>query len=220
MSVLVKICGIGTLDDARLAGELGAAAVGFVFWPGSPRYIEPELARAIVADLPPFIAPVGVFVDQPPGHIAEVAALVKLAAVQLHGDEAPADYISSAVRVIKAVAVSPDFDAAAACDAVPQRATLLLDAHDPVRRGGTGQTIDWSVAADVARRRPIILSGGLTPSNIAEAIAQVRPYAVDVSSGVELAPGIKDPEKLAALFAAVTRSAIDSRATPREPSTP
>lgn len=220
MSVLVKICGIGTLDDARLASELGAAAVGFVFWPGSPRFIEPELARAIVADLPPFIAPIGVFVDQPREQIVEIAALVKLAAVQLHGHEAPAEYAASAVRVIKAVPVTADFDAAAACEAVPQQATMLLDAHDPVRRGGTGQTIDWSLAAEVARRRPAILSGGLTPSNVAEAIDRVRPYAVDISSGVELAPGIKDPEKLAALFAAVARSAAASRATPRQLPTP
>lgn len=220
MSVLVKICGIGTLDDARLAGDLGAAAVGFVFWPGSPRFIEPELARAIVADLPPFIAPIGVFVDQPREQVAEIAALVKLAAVQLHGHEPPAEYASSAVRVIKAVAVTADFDAGSACEAVPQQATMLLDAHDPVRRGGTGQTIDWGIAAEVASRRPIILSGGLTPSNVAEAIERVRPYAVDVSSGVELAPGIKDPDKLAALFAAVARSAAESRATPRQPPTP
>jgi phosphoribosylanthranilate isomerase len=204
MTPLVKICGIRRLGDARLACEMGAAAIGFVFWPSSPRFIDPDRARAIVAELPPFAAPIGVFVDQSPDYIAGVAGLVKLAAVQLHGSEPPEAFLTSRVRVIKAVPVNSSFEPARACADLPARATMLLDAHDPIRRGGTGRTIDWEGAADAARRRRVILSGGLTCLNVAAAIAKVQPYAVDVSSGVEAAPGVKDREKLEAFFAAVT----------------
>lgn len=205
----VKICGVRRVEDALLAAELGASAIGLIFWPGSARFIDPYRARPIVAALPPFVSAVGVFVDQPEEHIAGVAGLVKLGAVQLHGQEAPASYERLRYRVIKAVPVGERFDPATV-DAIPRRVTVLLDAHDPVRRGGTGQRIDWSLAAAAARRRPVILSGGLNPENVSAAIANVRPYAIDVSSGVEASPGVKDPAKLRALFAALEleRSAL------------
>lgn len=199
MSVKVKICGITRPGDARLAADLGAAAVGFVFWPGSPRSVDPEEARAIVAELPDAVLPVGVFVDQA---VAEVAAIVRragLGAVQLHGREDPADFGDLGVRLIKAVPVGNGFDPAAAA-ALPADVTVLLDAHDPERRGGTGRTIDWRLAARVASQRDTVLSGGITPENVRAAVDEVRPYMVDVSSGVESAPGIKDAARLRALF--------------------
>jgi phosphoribosylanthranilate isomerase len=197
----VKICGVTTVDDARLAAELGASAIGMVFWPQSPRVVEVEQARAIVAALPPFVAAVGVFVNQTQEAVT-IALDLGLSAIQLHGDEAAESYRALPVRVIKAVAVRGEAARGVAA-AVPALATVLLDAHDPVRRGGTGRGIDWSIAAQVARVRPVILSGGLNPANIVEAIDAVGPYAVDVSSGVESAPGRKDPAKLRALFAAL-----------------
>jgi phosphoribosylanthranilate isomerase len=199
---LVKVCGIRRREDALLAAELGAAAIGFVFWPDSPRFIDPYRARDIAAALPPFVATVGVFVDQPADYVSGVAALVNLSAVQLHGRERVDDYARHAHRVIKAVPVGADFDALTVTE-LPERVTVLLDAHDPVRRGGTGRVIDWGAAAAVARTRRTILSGGLSPANVRDAAAAVRPYAVDVSSGVEAAPGVKDPVKLRAFFEAV-----------------
>jgi phosphoribosylanthranilate isomerase len=209
MRTLVKICGVRRLEDARLACELGANAIGFVFWPASPRFVDPERARAIVSELPPFVTAVGVFVDQTPDYVNGVATLVKLSAVQLHGQEAPDTYIKSRHRVIKAVPVTGSFDPARACDELPRTATMLLDAHDPIRRGGTGRAINWSAAAAAARRRPVILSGGLNSSNVADAIDRVRPYAIDLSSGVESAPGVKDPEKLRQLFGMLEDSGLD-----------
>jgi phosphoribosylanthranilate isomerase len=199
--IRVKICGVTTVEDARLAAELGASAIGLVFWPGSPRFVEIPQARAIVAALPPLVSAVGVFVDQAE-HAAHVAREVGLNAVQFHGDEPPESYRGFPVRVIKAVTVRDD-SAGDAAAAVPVAATVLLDAHDPVRRGGTGRPIDWSIAARIARQRPVILSGGLNPGNAVDAVGAVAPYAIDVSSGVELVFGRKDPAKLRALFAAL-----------------
>jgi phosphoribosylanthranilate isomerase len=199
---LVKICGITRLEDARLAVELGASAIGFVFWPSSPRYIPPSRAAEIVEALPPRVASIGVFVDQTRNFVWNAAEQVGLTALQLHGAETPAFAAALPRPVIKAVPVTADFSLEAVME-IPRSITVLLDAHDPVRRGGTGATIDWSVAAAVAWRRPIFLSGGLHAGNIREAIARVNPHAVDISSGVESAPGIKDPAKLRALFAAL-----------------
>ena len=203
MMTRVKICGLRRIEDAMLAVELGADALGFVFWPSSPRFLEPEAARAVVAALPPFVTTVGVFVDQPETYVSEVARALNLGAVQLHGDELPSSYGRVSGRVIKAVAVRDGQDCLAAVAAIPEAATVLLDAHDPIKRGGTGRTIDWTQAASAARLRPIILSGGLNAGNVGAAVEAVRPYAVDVSSGVESSPGVKDPEKLRALFAAL-----------------
>jgi phosphoribosylanthranilate isomerase len=202
----VKICGITSAEDARLAAELGASAIGLVFWPGSPRCVGIERAKEIVASLPPFLSAVGVFVNQAEEAV-EIARRVGLSAVQFHGDEPPESYRTLPVRVIKAIAVG-DNGSRDAATAVPASATVLLDAHDPVRRGGTGREIDWTIAAGIARRRPIILSGGLNPENVARAIETVRPYAIDVSSGVESAPGRKDAAKLRALFDALTSLGI------------
>lgn len=203
MSVRVKICGVRRMEDALLAAGLGASAIGFVFWPGSPRFIDPFRAKRIAAALPPFIATVGVFVNQAPEHASGIARLLNLAAIQLHGDEDPQPFLRTGYRVIKAVAVGDTFDAATLA-LVPPPVTILLDADDSIRRGGTGQTIDWSVAARVAASRRTVLSGGLNPANVRTAVEQVKPYAIDVSSGVESAPGVKDPDKLRALFDALS----------------
>jgi phosphoribosylanthranilate isomerase len=206
--IRVKICGITTPEDARLAADLGASAVGLVFWPDSPRVIDLARAKEIVGALPPFVSAVGVFVNQQ-AQANRIAAQAGLSAVQFHGDEPPESYRGLPVRVIKAIAVR-DQSAIETATAVPAAAHVLLDAHDPIRRGGTGRTIDWSIAAAIARRRPVILSGGLNADNVLDAIEAVRPYAIDVSSGVESAPGKKDAEKLRHLFAILHSSfAID-----------
>jgi phosphoribosylanthranilate isomerase len=202
MLTRVKVCGICRPEDAQLAVELGASAIGFVFWPESPRYVEPDAARVIAATLPEGVLAVGVFVDQPPPDVVEVAGIVRLDAIQLHGTERVEDYAGTAQRIIKAVPVGEQFDASVV-DAMPRSVTVLLDAHDPIRRGGTGRTIDWSVAAAIAERRQTILSGGLNPSNVADAISRVRPHMVDVSSGVETSPGCKDHTKMRDFFAAI-----------------
>ena len=202
--IKVKICGVTSVDDARMAAEMGASAVGLVFWPQSPRAVGIEQAKRIVAALPPFVSAVGVFVNQP--EAADIAREVGLSAVQLHGDEPPDTYSALPVRVIKAVAVTGNGSGDLVA-AIPASATVLLDAHDPVKRGGTGRAIDWTVAAAVARRRPIILSGGLNADNVVGAVEAVRPYAIDVSSGVESAPGRKDAAKLRALFDVLRTSA-------------
>ena len=195
--MFVKICGITRKEDAIAAVDAGARALGFVFWPESPRFLDPYRARAIVATLPPFVTAVGLFVNQPAEYVTGVASLVRLGAVQLHGDESIAFADAIRTPLIKALTLGDRIDA------WPERATVLLDAHDPVQRGGTGRTIDWTAAAAVAASRPILLAGGLTPENVAEAVARVRPFGIDVSSGVERSPGIKDHDKIKALFEAL-----------------
>jgi phosphoribosylanthranilate isomerase len=194
--MIVKVCGITRVEDAAAACELGAAAVGFIFWPTSPRFIDPYRARAIVRALPPFVTPVGVFVNQPVEYVNAVASLVWLGAVQLHGDENAALIAQVNRPVIKAVS-NGALDAA---DGWPRDAVLLVDAHDPERRGGTGVTADWRAAAALARRRRLLLAGGLTADNVADAVACVQPFGIDVSSGVESAPGVKDHDRMAAFF--------------------
>ena len=200
--LLVKICGITRRPDAEAAVGCGARAVGFVFWPNSPRYVTPGVARAIAAGLPPFVTPVGVFVNQPLAEVAAVADEVRLGAVQLHGDET-IDYAAQVERpVVKAIGLQGDV--ASGADDWPPRVLLLLDAFDRERRGGTGRTVNWAAAAAIARRRPVLLAGGLTPENVADAVARVRPFGIDVSSGVEREPGVKDHDRLRALFAALS----------------
>lgn len=216
----VKVCGIRRRDDAHLAIELGADALGFIFWPASPRFVDPLEIEPIVTGLPALVATVGVFVDQPVEYVAEVARGLKLTAVQLHGQEQIEDYqplVSQ--RLIKAVAVGVGIDAARAISGLAADVTVLLDAHDPVKRGGTGRTIDWSAAARFAAARPVILSGGLTADNVAGAVETVRPYAVDVSSGVEARPGVKDTGKMRAFFAALAASRVnpDTLGVPHQP---
>lgn len=202
----IKICGITRREDAEAAVAAGADALGFVFWPKSPRAIDPFDARAIVATLPPFVTTVGVFVNAGAAHVNAVARLVGLSAVQLHGDETPEVLSALRVPVIKAVSGE-----AADAGRWPARVLLLVDAVDPERRGGTGHRADWRRAAALAASRPVLLAGGLTPDNIEDAIAAVRPFGIDVSSGVEHAPGIKDHVRVAALCAAVTRATREDR---------
>ena len=198
----VKICGITRAEDALLAAQLGASAVGFILWPGSSRFIDPDRAREIVTMLPANVLTVGVFVDQPASDVRGVAKQVGLGAIQLHGHES-IDYALRLMEpVIKAVPVTDAFDVAA-LDGIPESITVLLDAHDPVKRGGTGRTIDWTLAARAAARRPVMLSGGLNPANVRAAVDAVRPYGIDLSSGVESSPGVKNHDSLRALFEAL-----------------
>lgn len=188
----VKVCGITTLEDARHAIAMGADALGFVFYPPSPRYIQPAVAQQIIAQLPPLVSIVGLFVNAEPDFIRAVIALCPLDTLQLHGDETPQQCLYAGVKVIKALRVKSEECLSAIAD-YPVSA-LLLDAWSADAYGGTGKTGRWDLAAQAARQMPVILAGGLNRDNVSQAIAAVRPYAVDVSSGVELAPGRKDPQ--------------------------
>ncbi len=205
MTVKVKVCGMTRASDAVLASELGASAVGFVFWDKSPRFIQPAQAAHIATLLSPDVDRVGVFVDASPAWIEEVSARVGLAAVQLHGDETTEFCLALPCRVIKAVSLRGPLDVEAAIR-LPETVTPLVDVHDPERKGGTGRTVDWSLAASVARRRRMFLAGGLSPANVVEAVRLVRPYALDVSSGLEATPGIKSPELLQDFFDALVKT--------------
>ena len=200
----VKVCGLTRREDVVMAVALGAAALGFVFWPRSPRAVTASTVRTITDGLPPFVSRVGVFVNESPSRVLAVATEAGLTCIQLHGDEDASAYVDTPMPIIKALPVGEGFSLSAVED-LPVRVTPLLDAHDPARRGGTGRVIEWTVAAAAARLRPVILSGGLNPENVTDATATVRPYAVDVSSGVEAAPGIKDETRLRAFFAALER---------------
>jgi phosphoribosylanthranilate isomerase len=192
-SMFIKICGITRVSDARHAVEQGATALGFVLWPRSPRAITVDRAAEIIAELPSHVMTVGVFVDESIDRIRTAAARAHLTAVQLHGDEPPAYADALDWPVIRAVSVS-ELDLAA--DVWSPQTALLVDNIDPVRRGGTGSAVDWTRAADIAKTRRVVLAGGLTPENVATAIRAVHPFGVDVSSGVESAPGVKDLGKV------------------------
>jgi phosphoribosylanthranilate isomerase len=200
--MVLKICGITRLSDAEVAVAHGATSLGFVFWSKSPRVVQPEAAAAIVAALPNGIDVVGVFVNESMATVDAIASRVGLTMVQLHGDERAEDARTLQWPVVRAVTLA----SAASCDAWPAHTVFLLDAPDCERRGGTGQTVDWPRARALAVRRRVILAGGLTPDNVAEAVATVRPYGVDVSSGVEVSPGVKDPGKVAAFLANARRA--------------
>ncbi len=202
MNPIVKICGITRIEDALFAQELGASAIGFVMYPKSPRYIAPDDAARISDRLKPYIVRVGVFVDEAPGVVMDAVGKAGLTAVQLHGSE-DAAYIRGLgnIRVIKAFRVGSDFDESM-LDGMNAGA-FLLDAWSPDMHGGTGATFDWSIAVALARKHRIMLAGGLRPSNIRSAVETVRPWGVDVSSGVESDPGVKDHEKMRALFHAL-----------------
>jgi phosphoribosylanthranilate isomerase len=203
----VKICGITNVEDARLAAELGAWAIGLIFWPDSPRRCELDEAERISGELRRQVEPTGVFVNATLDEIAYAADRCALAIVQLHGDEGPAFSREVARRtgckVMKAARVK---------DAGSIRALTsyevdyhLLDAYRPGHVGGTGETFEWELAKAHDRHVPIVLSGGLTPDNVGEAIAAVRPFAVDTASGTEASPGRKDPAKVEAFFRAVAQ---------------
>ena len=189
----IKVCGITRLADAIHAVEQGATALGFVLWPKSPRAISVDRAAEIIAELPAHVMAVGVFVNEPLDDLRAAAARAHLTAVQLHGDEPPVYADALEWPVIRAVSVT-DIDRAS--EAWSADTALLVDNIDPVRRGGTGDAIDWSRAADVAKTRRVVLAGGLTPDNVGSAIRAVHPFGVDVSSGVETAPGVKDSAKV------------------------
>ena len=192
-SMFIKVCGITRLSDAVHAVEQGATALGFVLWPRSPRAVSVERAAEIIAELPSLVMTVGVFVNEPIDGIRSAAERARLTAVQLHGDEPPAYADALDWPVIRAVSVG-EIDRAA--DAWSAETALLVDNIDPVRRGGTGAAVDWTRAAGVAKTRRVVLAGGLTPENVATAIRAVHPFGVDVSSGVESAPGVKDLDKV------------------------
>jgi phosphoribosylanthranilate isomerase len=200
----VKICGITRLEDAELAAGLGAWALGFILWPGSRRAADPAVAAGIAAAVRRRVELVGVFVNPTLDDVAHAAEALHLTHVQLHGDEGPAFCAEagrrSGCRVIKAVRVASGADLQ---DLERFHTDFhLLDAAAPGARGGSGRTWDWALAARHRSDVPVILSGGLTPESVADGIAAVRPYAVDVASGVEAAPGIKDPEALTAFLGA------------------
>lgn len=204
--VKVKICGITNQEDALAAITLGADALGFVFYARSPRRVTPEQALAIVSRLPPFVAKVGVFVDEKLERVKEIMSLCSLDSAQLHGSESP-DYCQAlGHRAIKAFRVKDEsiLEQLSAYKV----AAILLDSYKRDMFGGTGRALNWDIAARAARLNYVILSGGLTPQNVAQAIKIVNPYAVDVSSGVEASPGKKDHAKLKAFLQAAMGEGI------------
>lgn len=199
MYTRVKICGITRIEDAQAAVRAGADAIGLVFYPPSPRYLSLEQAAAIAAVAPPFVSVVGVFVDAAPDAVRAVLGKVPLRLLQFQGEETPATCRGFGIPYIKSLRMQDGIDLHAQAATYLDAAGLLLDAYTPDQPGGTGRTFDWKrVPRDL--NRPVILAGGLTVENVAQAIAQARPYAVDVSSGVERRPGIKDADKIAAFI--------------------
>jgi len=197
----IKICGITHLDDALMAIEAGADALGFVFVPHTPRYLHPEQARSIIDQLPPFITTVGLFVNAEQQGLEAIADGCRLNLIQLHGDEPPALCVALSRRVIKAFRVKDESSLSRLSGY--RVSAYLLDTYVKGAMGGTGKSFDWNLALKAKSYGRIILAGGLTPDNVASAVLQVRPYGVDVSSGVEASPGRKDPAKVKAFIRAV-----------------
>lgn len=195
MKTRIKICGFTQADNAREASLLGIDAVGLVFYDKSPRYVEVETALEIVNALPPFINRVGLFVNADSSFIDEILCEVPLDTLQFHGDESPIECSQYAMPFIKALRVHQDTDLVKMADDYQQSCGLLLDTFNENTYGGTGEAFDWDLAK-VALNLPIILAGGLNPDTVADAVKQVNPYAVDVSSGVESAKGVKDIDKI------------------------
>ncbi|WP_132975629.1 phosphoribosylanthranilate isomerase [Thiobaca trueperi] len=203
----VKICGLTRASDVEAAVAAGADAVGFVFYPPSPRAVTPEQARHLCERLPPFVSAVGLFVDADPAVVRATLEQVPLDLLQFHGDEAPEDCAGCGRRWIKAVRMRPDIDLLAEQARYRGAAGLLLDTFEPGRAGGTGQRFDWSrIPAAIAGS--IVLAGGLDPANVAEAVVCVRPYGVDVSGGVEITKGIKDRDRIFAFMQEVRNGDI------------
>ena len=209
----VKVCGITNLDDARQAVQAGADALGFIFVENTPRFVTPEQVAPIVRKLPPFVTPVGVFWDHPSGHVKSVVEACGLRAIQLHGDEKPEDWQGAPVPVVKTIKLPP----ASTIEGLPEyrvrerfgaflwrqtAAAILFDSEARWSEGETREPVEWQTIrmmgamAPPEARMPIVLSGGLTPGNVARAVAVVQPFAVDVNSGVEARPGKKDPDKV------------------------
>jgi len=203
--IKIKICGITNLDDALAAADAGADALGFNFYKKSPRCIEPEKAAEIIAQLPPFVMPVGIFVNEREEKIREIQQLACLQALQFHGDESPEFCQRFGARVIKAFQVKDK-------ESLKNMAhyhvgAFLLDSYRDGVRGGTGVTFDWHLAVVAKTFGKVILAGGLTPENVAEAVKLVQPYGVDVAGGVEKEKGIKDHAKIKKFIAEVRRAA-------------
>lgn len=214
MMIQIKLCGMTRPEDARAAEAAGADAVGFIFAP-SPRQVSAAQARLISKELGPFIARVGVFVNASRDEIEAVLEQVDLDVLQLHGSETPEQIEALrplGLRMIKSIRVR-DAESLSRLDEYPVD-TFLLDSYVPGVPGGTGHTFDWSLATEIARNHRIILAGGLTPDNVAEAIKIVQPFGVDTSSGIERAPGIKDHEKMEQ-FIARARSSYHEYASGR-----
>lgn len=223
--IRVKVCGITSLDDARACVDAGADALGFIFVENTPRFVTPEQVAPIVRQLPPFVTPVGVFWDHPAGHVKAVAEACGLRALQFHGDEKPEDLEGLALPVIKVIKMPP----ASTIDGLPEyrvgesfeafrfqkvAAAILLDSASRWSEGEGRDPIEWALAASIVAlfaARPalprVILSAGLTPETVGRAIRAVKPYGVDVNSGVEARPGRKDPEKVRRFIAAARSAA-------------
>lgn len=203
--IKVKVCGITNAKDALAAVEAGADALGFIFYEKSPRYVTPAVAAGIIAELPPLVIPVGVFVNEPLAAVRSIMDCCGLAMAQLHGDE-PASYCRELSRPsIKALRLKDRGSLLALAEYQGRGGVrgFVLDTFSELAYGGTGQLADWNLAAEVAKSTSVLLAGGLTPDNVMEAIRAVRPYGVDVSSGVEASPGKKDHVKMRAFLEAV-----------------
>jgi len=201
----IKICGITNQEDAETAVHEGADALGFVFYSQSPRYVEPAVAKQIIRSLPPFVLPVGVFVNQDLDTVRGLFDDCGLALAQLHGDESPGFCESLRRPVLRALRLRDRSSFLALAEFKGRMGVrgFVVDAFSDTVYGGTGHTTDWSLAGEVAKAVPILLAGGLTPENVQEAIRQVQPYGVDVSSGVEQSPGRKDSSKVRAFIQSV-----------------
>jgi phosphoribosylanthranilate isomerase len=204
MRTRVKICGITREEDGRAAALSGADAIGLVFYPPSPRAVRIEHAARIVAGLPPFVSVVALFVNPGKSEVRSVLDAVRIDLLQFHGDEPAEACEGFGLPYLKAVRVRESAEVTAAARRHPRAAGLLLDAYDAGRWGGTGHTFDWSLVPAGAGL-PLILAGGLSPANVADAVRTARPYAVDVSGGVESAPGVKDPRRIEAFIDEVNR---------------
>jgi len=202
MLVRVKVCGITRVDDALTATRLGAHAIGFVFWTRSARYISPHVARKIITALPPFVSVVGVYVDPDPEWVEKTCSVAGLSLLQFHGDESPEFCSQFSLPYIKAVRIRTGVDLLQYASRYSSASALLLDTYVEGVPGGTGHTFDWS-STPQNLSLPLILSGGLHADNVSVAIEEARPWAVDVSSGVEVAKGVKDADKIAAFMIGV-----------------
>lgn len=205
MTPRIKICGITNPQDAQAAVKAGADALGFIFYSQSPRYVTPDRVKRIVASLPPFTLSVGVFVNESPEKVREIFDECGLAFAQLHGDETP-EYCETVQRpVLRALRLRDRGNLLALAEYRGRTGVrgFVVDTYSETTYGGTGQPTDWNLAREAAQAAPILLAGGLTPENVGLAIQRVKPYGVDVSSGVEIQPGQKDHEKVHAFVQAV-----------------
>lgn len=191
---MIKICGITNIEDAAAAVDFGANALGFIFHPESPRAVTPDTAKKIISELPPFVTAVGVFVNRDRSRVCEIADFSEINVIQLHGSEPPEE-CGTCRKVIKAVRVK-DMSDLETVKRYRSVSTVLLDTYSNEIAGGTGKTFNWDIAIEAKKSARIILAGGLTPENVEEAVRRVRPYAIDVASGVESHPGKKDLKKL------------------------